>query len=220
MSAEQLPMASLRFGFSQIPDEGMHFRFEERFSELSAAASTKDLELQSMFLQTIGGELQVFRVGSKVDVRGYFETRLTGVCDRCMAQVNLPVRGDLNAFLVPQTQFSKHDKPGGKVIHAPTKGGSVSRHHSRSKAKELTDADGEHEDLNFGVFDGNTVDLRPLLREELVLLIPMRILCPEGKCERPGPESSKPEEKRTDSESSNIGLLGSALRQKLEFKQD
>ncbi len=78
---------------------------------------------------------------------------------------------------MPRSQFSEHDKPGGKVIHPPTRGGKSSRHHSRSKAPILSDAEGEHEDINFGAFDGERVDLRKILRELLILQIPMSTLC-------------------------------------------
>src|SRR5690606_14441963 len=88
-------------------------------------------------------------------------------------------------ILMPEKQFSDHDKPGGKVIKKPHRDEKPSRHHSRTKAKEVSHTDGEHEDDHFGAFDGHTVDLRGLLREALILEMPMKTLCiPDGKAVR------------------------------------
>lgn len=172
---------SLHFAFQQIPEGGFEIHFEEDFSDLVLGAFDNDQanlsELKKTFSQPVVGRATVVKVASKVDIKGGFKTRISGICDRCMMPVEKDISGPLEFFLMPQSQFSKHDKPGGKVIHGSTKDLKPSRHRSSSKSKVLTDAEGEHEDVSFGAFDGKVVDLRPLLREELILALPMRFLC-------------------------------------------
>ncbi len=172
---------ALHFAFHQIPEEGFEIHFEESFRSLLAGSLGEDskglLELETTFSNPITGSARVLKVASKVDVRGEFQTKISGFCDRCMIAVEENLSQSWQFFLMPKSQFSKHDKPGGKVIHGPSRSPKASRHRSSSKSKILTDAQGEHEDVSFGAFDGKVVDLRPLLREELILSLPMRFLC-------------------------------------------
>jgi len=184
MNSSQIPVSSLRFGFGQIPDEGMQMRFEEDFQSLW---KDEDLEpevreeLEKSLVLPITGEVEVRKVAAKVDVRGRFSTRVRGDCDRCLEDVFVDLTGDLTTFLMPRKQFSKHDKPGGKVIHRPRRDREASRHRSRSKDEyDLTDTEEDHEDLHFGAFDGVTVDLASTLREALLLSMPMRWICDEN----------------------------------------
>ena len=151
--------------FNEIPHEGLAIESTDTFDSLHRPQDApEDPSLSDVFKFPVHLKGTVTPVGAKVDIRGDFETQVSEVCDRCATPVDMKVRGSISTFLMPETQFSKHDKPGGKVIHGPTRDQKKSRHHSRSKAEVLTDAEGEHEDINFGAFDGETVDLRGLLR--------------------------------------------------------
>lgn len=165
--------------FADLPFDGIEFKLSEKFDDLYRPEETKDPELEGIFNHLIEAEGSLLPVGSKVDLRGEFHTTISAICDRCTDPISIPVDGSLTTFLMAKTQFSPHDKPGGKVIHGPTRGLKPSRHHSKSKAPVLTDAEGEHDDENFGAFDGHTIDLRPLIRELLILQIPMKTLCAE-----------------------------------------
>jgi uncharacterized metal-binding protein YceD (DUF177 family) len=173
---------TLAFPFSDIPFDGLDIRSEVTFKELdfpSMPPAVDEDHLTEIFTALISVEATVFPVATKVDLRGKFSTTVSGICDRCTAPAHQKIEGSFSTFLMPQTQFSEHDKPGGKVIHGPTRDLKPSRHHSKSKAPVLSDAEGEHEDVNFGAFDGHMVDLRPLVREHLILQLPMRMLCTE-----------------------------------------
>jgi len=181
---------SLRFAFSLIPEDGFDFDFEERFQQLKPKSATEAQVLAEFFPYPISGNLQVFKVGSKVDVRGQYQTTVQVPCDRCGRAIEFSLGGDLCTFLMPINQFSKHDKPGGRVIHGKIDAETGLRHRSRTKAPptQLKEAEGEHEDLRFGAFDGVFIDLRPLLWEELVLQLPMKNICGQKDCEmRPLP---------------------------------
>lgn len=169
---------SLVVPFSEIPFDGVALETSDSFQALHRDdEESEDPSLFEVFNQPIKLKGSITPVGSKVDIRGDFETDACEICDRCTTTFKTQIRGSISTFLMPERQFSKHDKPGGKVIHGPMRDQKKSRHHSRSKAPVLTDAEGEHEDVSFGAFDGETVDLRGLLREQLILSLPMTRLC-------------------------------------------
>jgi uncharacterized metal-binding protein YceD (DUF177 family) len=215
--------------FAEIPFEGLDFELSEKFADLYRSNENPDQELIAAFDHPIEVRGSATPVGSKVDLRGKFMTAVTAPCDRCTVPVSQKVEGNLDTFLMATTQFSQHDKPGGKVIHGPTRGLKPSRHHSRSKAPVLSDAEGEHDDENFGAFDGHTVDLRPLVRELLILQLPMKTLCSEsckglcltcggnvndGKCSCPkGPQLVVEEDASPESDSP----LAAALKKRKTF---
>lgn len=166
--------------FSDIPFEGLDIEVSEKFSDLYRDDEEADPALVEQFREPVQIRGSALPVGSKVDLRGRFKTSMTQPCDRCTSDVVTSLEGPVDTFLMAKTQFSQHDKPGGKVIHGPTRDLKPSRHHSRTKAPILSDAEGEHDDENFGAFDGQMVDLRPLVRELLILQIPMKTLCSEN----------------------------------------
>lgn len=182
--------------FTELPYEGVDLEATEDFDSLHIDPETRlaDQNLNEFFKAPIRISGSLTPVGTKVDVRGEFDTVVTEVCDRCTGTFETPLKGSISTFLMPKQQFSAHDKPGGKVIHGPTRDQKKSRHHSSSKAEILTDAEGEHEDLSFGAFDGETIDLRDFVREQLILGLPMTNICSEacrGLCMKCGENISK-----------------------------
>jgi uncharacterized protein len=171
---------ALIFAFSDLPFEGLHFKVEEAFKNIYRPdIPPPESELLQTFVKPLSISGSLTPVGSKVDVRGQVETLIQMPCMRCNLSTEQPLKTQWSAILMPSQQFSPYDKPGGKVIHGRTKDkeGRRSRHHSASKAEVLTDAEGEHEDLSFGAFDGQTIDLREMIREHLLLDLPMTALC-------------------------------------------
>ncbi len=177
---EQRLTKALILAFTDIPFEGLKFETSVAFKDLFRPEEAIDPELLVLFKDPVHLTGQILPVASKVDLRGRVDTNLSCECDRCNIGVQIPVNTSLDTFLMASKQFSAHDKPGGKVIHAPVGEVRPSRHRSRTKAPILSDAEGEHEDENFGAFDGHTLDLRPLVKELLILQIPMKVLCDEN----------------------------------------
>lgn len=183
---------SLIFKFSDIPFEGLQVKTAESFGHLYTSdegEQAKHDDLGAVFSHPVDIEAKLMPVASKMDIRGTFKTLAKLECDRCANDYEAPISGDFSTFLMPKDQFSQHDKPGGKVIHGPKRDQKPSRHHSRSKAPVLSDAEGEHEDVSFGAFDGENIDLRPLVREHLILQLPLTHLCSSsclGLCLRCG----------------------------------
>jgi len=196
---------ALRFSIDQIPLNGMKIKMNESYKDLARDLREPIDDLMSIrYPAEIRLEVDVFRVGSKVDIRGGYETRLGGECDICGQPVELPIKGDITTFLMPEDQFSDHDRPGGKVTHKPEGEKTYSRHRSRTKAQQLTGTPEDRAFEGFGAFDGLSVDLRPLILESLVLNLPIQHHCP-GEC-------------RAHSDSGSSQKLSSPLAAALEQK--
>jgi uncharacterized protein len=114
------------------------------------------------------------KVSGGVLVQGNFTVQVEAPCKRCLADVkmDLPVSFLLN--LVPEALLRGDDDQDGEKDdreHGET-GGSF----------ELEDADEE-------VFNGKTIDLDPIVREQVLLALPMNAVCREdckGLCAQCG----------------------------------
>lgn len=94
--------------------------------------------------------------GHDVVVHGALDATLTVPCARCLEPFALPVHADLSVLYVPASS-AKTDEATGE--------------------KELDLDDGEADTLPY---DGEIVVLDDLVRDELVLAVPMIPLCSEG----------------------------------------
>jgi uncharacterized protein len=94
---------------------------------------------------------RVTRSNRKVVVTGIFTTKVQVDCDRCLQPVELPVESDFRVELITPEVYE----------NTPT--------------AELDDTD-----LDLSVFDGEAVDIDELVREQLLLALPLRILCRES----------------------------------------
>jgi uncharacterized protein len=106
-------------------------------------------------------EVDLQKVASGVVVRGSFEAEVVAPCKRCLKEVAvaLPVSFTLN--LVDE-QLANDAGLDGEEGGAAEPAGSFT----------LDDADEE-------VFDGKTIDLDPIVREQVLLALPMYALCSE-----------------------------------------
>ena len=100
----------------------------------------------------------------KVVVTGEVESRLEVDCDRCLKPVELPVKSGFRVeYVTPQT-------------------------YAATNVVELNESD-----MQLSVFDGETIDIDELVREQLLLSLPSRILCQEdcrGLCAVCGADSN------------------------------
>jgi len=98
----------------------------------------------------IRGAVNLAKHGRDILIRGRLEGRLALACSRCLEPFDAPVASEFDVLLVPA--------PGGA---APDK--------EELSAQEL--------DLDF--YSGETVDLEALVREQIILLAPLKPLCQE-----------------------------------------
>jgi|SRR5215211_2698545 len=88
--------------------------------------------------------------GAEVFVNGHLETRAQVECDRCLQLVDLPVNADFAL----------------EYITAPD--------YESTEVAELTD-----EELSVAVFDGEAIDVDEIVKEQVLLAVPTRMLCRE-----------------------------------------
>lgn len=93
---------------------------------------------------------RVRRSGNEVELRGEVRTRVQVGCSRCLKPVELPIHSEFDERFVPAVSWRAEEQ------------------------HEL-----QAEDLNLAVFDGAAIELDDLVREEILLAVPTRVLCRE-----------------------------------------
>jgi uncharacterized protein len=103
-------------------------------------------------------ELDLYADGAHVFAHGTFQGELTVACSRCVGPVKLPIDEKILVTFMPL-----HEMPEESEDEASEEGAEV----------------GE-DDLDLFPYEGEAVDLEPLLREQFVLAVPFAPLCREG----------------------------------------
>jgi DUF177 domain-containing protein len=137
-----------------MPDDGL--RFEHEYSESDLDLRAHELKL----IEPLRVAGSVSRAGRDIRVRGRLGTRITRACDRCLADVNLPIDLPFDLFYEPNESGTGE---GEKEIHG--------------------------RDLEFSVYENDEIDLDELVVEQLALNVPARLLCREdcrGLCDQCG----------------------------------
>ncbi|HEU0252422.1 MAG TPA: DUF177 domain-containing protein [Pyrinomonadaceae bacterium] len=88
--------------------------------------------------------------GNEVFVSGHIETRAQVECDRCLQPVELPVSADFALEYISGADYES------------------------SAAAELTE-----DELSVSVFDGEAIDVDEIVKEQVLLTVPTRMLCRE-----------------------------------------
>jgi uncharacterized protein len=99
--------------------------------------------------------------GEEVRVRGSIKTEVELLCDRCLAPRRAPLEVEFDARFIPQ----------------------------EAAAGESDNVELLAEDLGLAAYEGDAVDLDGLVREQILLALPLRNLCGEdckGLCQKCG----------------------------------
>lgn len=86
--------------------------------------------------------------GAEVFVNGHIETRAQVECDRCLKQVELPVSTDFDLQYITGAEYET------------------------SATAELSE-----ELMSVSVFDGEAIDVDEIVKEQILLAVPTRMLC-------------------------------------------
>ena len=111
-------------------------------------------------------ELDLYADGTHAFASGHFKGYLTVACSRCVSPVKLVLDEAVRVTFMPPAEMPSEDDVGGE------EGAEV-----------------REEDLDVFPFDGEKLDLEPLLREQFVLAVPYAPLCTEtckGLCPQCG----------------------------------
>lgn len=138
---------------SRIPSEGIQQTLTEK------EGWVKEIVLQATqnrFLsdQPIRGSLSVSETAKNISVKGEIHFSILATCDRCLKDYEIPMDIFFDRVLSPLFE-SKRQKTMEKELDI-----------------ELTE-----EDIGFSYYEGEEIDLKPIIQEQIVLAQPMRYLC-------------------------------------------
>ena len=110
-----------------------------------------DLDYQEVKFRQVG-PLTVDAVaelaGKEIRIRGHVSGRLEAVCDRCLDRAEIPVEVDFDLPYRPMKEIAREEE-----------------------FKVSTD------ELKVGFFSGEGVNLADVVREQVILSVPMKIVC-------------------------------------------
>ncbi len=109
---------------------------------------------------SLKGNLKISRVGSEVAIRGDITAAAGLVCSRCLKDYTTEVRAEVNVIYHPVEEL---------------------RVEGKHEVKE--------DELEMGFYSGDEFDLTELLKEQMILNMPMKPLCSEackGICSKCG----------------------------------
>ena len=139
----------------QLVDTELRLEFEEKpesFPVLAAMIKEKEFE----FSAPVKTRLRVFRIGNFIEVEGVFETTTHLVCGRCLKEFETRLTSDIALTYTPENFEDKKDLSRDEIELSP-------------------------EDAGLILFNGDRIDLRQGVQEQVVMAIPVRPLCHE-KC--------------------------------------
>lgn len=99
--------------------------------------------------------------GNEIFVNGHVDTQAEVECDRCLKPVEIPVSADFELEYISGSEYEA------------------------SSAAELTEAE-----MSVSVFDGKAIDVDEIVKEQILLTVPTRMLCRED-CKGICPECGK-----------------------------
>lgn len=135
-----------------------------------------------------GGQihLELYSEDVNVFVRGRIQGWMEVACSRCLGTARVPLDEELAITYLPKSQLPVDDddadaatepaKADAKASERP-RGGRVP--HEGEASEELGVELGD-EDLDLYGYEGEEIDLAPMLREQLVLAVPFAPLCTEA----------------------------------------
>jgi len=88
--------------------------------------------------------------GNDVFVNGHIDTRVRVECDRCLQPVQFPVNTEFQLEYIPGSEYES------------------------CQTAELTEAE-----MSIAVFDGTAIDVDEIVKEQVLLTVPTRLLCRE-----------------------------------------
>lgn len=140
-----------------IPEEGLHLNFKSPqtgwFQQILAEA-LEDLHHKT---DPAEAEFQLYRTGENVDCSGLVKTASHPTCCRCLKIFLLPLTVPIHLTLAPLFESERE-----------------------LKNQEKGEVELVKEDLEFAYYEGPSFNLGALIREQVILAIPMQPLCHEG----------------------------------------
>jgi DUF177 domain-containing protein len=122
-----------------------------RFARTYAIGELEFDEQELSLIEPVTVEARIKRKGEEVQLRGNLRAKVAVPCGRCLKSVELPI----------DVKFAER--------FASTVSWKNEEQHELSES-----------DLNLAAFDGAAIELDDLVREEIILALPGRLLCGEA----------------------------------------
>jgi len=126
------------------------------------------------------------KVSDRVLLNGKIEVTVAAPCKRCLAEVKHTVPVSFSLRMVPEAKPVARDEDD----VAPPKGKRRKHHQKKEDDEAATQASSfELDDVDAEPFDGKTIDLDPIVREQVLLALPVSVVCRDdckGLCPKCG----------------------------------
>ena len=129
-------------------------KLEEQGGKFAQVYEANELPLDDTavrLLEPAAVRCRVRRDGKDIELRGKVEAKLEALCGRCLQPVEMPITTEFKERFVRAVSWATEEQ------------------------HEL-----QAEDLNIALFDGEGIELDDLVREELLLAVPVNVLCREN----------------------------------------
>lgn len=119
------------------------------------------------------------RVSGRILVKGGFVGNFAVPCKRCLSDETIEVPVDFSLRMVEEARRSE------EVDDAVGEGGAPKRKRRQKQQKKEDDgmaemaASFELDEIDAEPFDGKTIDLDPIVREQVLLALPVAVVCRE-----------------------------------------
>jgi len=125
-------------------------RFDEAFQPGQIDFSGENLE-QGGPLRTSGAAELLPHTGGEVRIQGRYSVEMIGPCDRCLGSARFPLESGFDLFYRPVSVIARDE--------------------------EVAIDEGESE---LGFYEGEGIELEDILREQVLLALPMQRICSEN----------------------------------------
>ncbi len=115
------------------------------------------------------------KVSGRVFVIGHFSASLKAPCKRCTTDVPVPIDVDFSLRMIPEPTAPRVDDA---TDAAPAKGRRKYQKKEDDGQAEVA-ASFELDEIDAEPFDGKTIDLDPVVREQVLLALPVSVVCRE-----------------------------------------
>jgi uncharacterized protein len=124
-------------------------RFDETFAPGQIDFAGEGLE-QGSGLHATGVAELLAHSGGEIRIRGRFQVEMTSECDRCLGRAHFPLNCGFDLFYRPAAEIAREE--------------------------EVSIDEGEAE---IGFYEGDGLELEDILREQVLLALPMQRVCRE-----------------------------------------
>jgi len=125
-------------------------RFDETFAPGQIDFTGEDLE-QGSSLRVAGSAELLAHTDGEIRIQGRYTVEMTAECDRCLGRARFPLDAGFDLFYRPMSYIAREE--------------------------EVEIDEGEAE---IGFYEGNGLELEDILREQVLLALPMQRVCSES----------------------------------------